>query len=481
MSAPGDALPTDVACISATVCVAGPGQEPFVMERTTNGGATWTAGQNVGMAIDRLRCTPVICIGVSQQPTIMVSTDQGVAWTSWAGTLPGLVAGSSNYALSDAVCVSATTCLVVGHMSALNESPASVVLRTTNSGQSWTVSTGLTATSSFDAIACPTATHCVTAGNAAVGNATTWAVSLSNNGGVSWTNNGYITSQGNAILTNVASLSCPSANVCYAVSPGVLVTTGGPAIVAKSTDGGGKFVTLENSDVLGSGSLYDIACTSTSRCVAAGFDAESGGSGVTLITSNGGQTWTPESVSTTASLQLNSVTCPTTTLCMVAGDQFARGVPASATPTTTTAAGSAKTPVLGGHGLGVASFGSPQSTVVAALGAALGQPTTSSSNVVAACPNGNSAYQWGSLAAIFNSSNTFVGYMYGAFVSSSSTPALSSAQGYTLGTSVAQIQAQNPTAQGNNSTYVSTSDGVLYEYDNGIVTSIEAGTYCGAP
>lgn len=100
---------------------------------------------------------------------------------------------------------------------------------------------------------------------------------------------------------NLNAVSCPTANVCYAVGElgTILVTTSG-----------GSTWSGQNSTT--NVTLRGVSCPSTTTCVAVG-DA-----GTILFTNNSGAAWSKQNAFNT-SAQLTGVSCPSTSICFAVG------------------------------------------------------------------------------------------------------------------------------------------------------------------
>jgi photosystem II stability/assembly factor-like uncharacterized protein len=252
------------------------------------------------------------CMAVGAGGIALVSTDSGESWTqhSTATTQP----------LHGISCATATTCFAVGD--------GGTIEWTRNTGTTWNQT--VIGTGSVRGISCPSAMTCVAVGDA--------GVVTTSDGGVTWTvhSNSFplngvscpntvncwavgVAMAGNPILSvtltpqyvatqqnsgpaiNLQGVACPTSSACFAVDiyAGVLSTT----------DGG----TTWHQDAMPSGfnwTLYGVACSSATACVADGVEG--------IISTHDGNSWTVER---SDAVGLGSATCRP--VCLVAGSDGA--------------------------------------------------------------------------------------------------------------------------------------------------------------
>jgi photosystem II stability/assembly factor-like uncharacterized protein len=245
---------------------------------TDNGGRTWAnrrlpgGGTNGSLPIT---CpTATICYFISILH-LWRTSDGG---TTWEQELSG---GSGRY-LRNVTCPAPTTCYAVGD--------EAMIVKTTD-GLSWQEPTAYTR-NDLNAIACPSATTCYAVGDAGT-------VLTTTDGGATWVRRSIGASAG---LYSIASIACPTLDVCLAGALPLLPTGG---VVLKTTDGGQTWQ-MEKQDMYAT----TITCPSLTVCVA------TGASGV-LRTEDGGHTWATQPLPKGHGLK--SIACPTTLRCVGVG------------------------------------------------------------------------------------------------------------------------------------------------------------------
>jgi photosystem II stability/assembly factor-like uncharacterized protein len=170
----------------------------------------------------------------------------------------------------------------------------------------WTTTTLPNANSSFAAVSCPGAGHCVAVGQqntTPFGGSADALVATSTNNGATWTTR---TAPAGAVLTGV---SCPSVTACWA-SGYAIISNQDYGEVFHSTDGGATWTLQSNYTAFpapGPGSytlssLTGITCPTTTNCYTWGENYI----GVVYASSNAGQTWS----SITPSQAINSAVQP---------------------------------------------------------------------------------------------------------------------------------------------------------------------------
>jgi photosystem II stability/assembly factor-like uncharacterized protein len=226
--------------------------------------------------------------------------------------------GAASSSLQAIACPSATACFAVQY-------GAGIVRRATGGVWSTTAATGSSA--SFYAIGCWDTTHCLVAGSAGT-------LLFTADGGGSWT-----AESGPDTTTTLYGVSCPSAGTCVAVGTGGAVWSS-----AAVADGATAAWTAQTA---GSGTLSAVSCVSAGECwaggaaiytnrsgtwvssltpaqaveglscPAAGTCVAAGANGLITRTANAGTSWTTQSSGTTA--ELTSVSCADATHCVAAG------------------------------------------------------------------------------------------------------------------------------------------------------------------
>lgn len=154
----------------------------------------------------------------------------------------------------------------------------------------------------LDAISCPTATTCLTAGSGADGDA---LVATSTDAGLTWS--AAATPKTAPPLSGVA---CATLTTCTAV---------GGRVALYSADGGATWTAKTIGPV--DASLTAVACASSSTCVAtamANRPGVGGSAGLVFLTSDAGQSWQQANVPSWAP-GLFSVACVSQTTCVAVG------------------------------------------------------------------------------------------------------------------------------------------------------------------
>jgi hypothetical protein len=189
--------------------------------------------------------------------------------------------------------------------STLAPAPTSTLALTTtvpSAPPTWTVRTVPSGVGILNDVTCPSATQCYAVGGHEFGSGPGWVIG-SSDGGRSWQ------TLNRTRLAWLSAIACPTAHTCAAV--GGTQAPGGQGwmpVAFTTTDAGLRW----SSETIPSqlGALDDIACPSSTVCIAIG-------SGIARTT-DGGATWvtaTPPS----GLGSLNSVTCPTSPFCMIGG------------------------------------------------------------------------------------------------------------------------------------------------------------------
>jgi hypothetical protein len=186
---------------------------------------------------------------------------------------------------------------------------SATTIYTTDGGTTW--STASVPPFDFAALglACSSAS-CVAAGE---------AVYVSTNGGASWTTKAI-----NGGTQGLEAVSCTAATTCIAVGTNALgisqPTATGADVV--STDGGNTWTNESTSLPASTATLQAISCAGTSSCVAVGPPESTGGPFVVAATTNGGTTWTgggtgPSGLTYAQSIPLLGISCSSATTCIV--------------------------------------------------------------------------------------------------------------------------------------------------------------------
>ncbi len=340
-----------MACPTATTCFivsqtstpgpsTAPVQEVTTVYRSTDSGVSWqTLTIPSGVVID----TPLSCVSASwcmvgaqsisgrasAPQDVLITSDGGATWVTELVPLPGKTI--TNSAQGDSVtsaqgtlyslqCFSQSSCIGFGLVPFDQpEEPVSstgngvlhtVVVRTSNSGGSWSSTTipwsttpsGAPAWSNAQhaAFSCASPSQCLGLATVlgqpdASGNQSANLLQLrSSDGGTTWTSN-WLPTLGGA----VSDLTCHDANNCVATATvGAFGSkaTGTIGVMATS-DGGATWVVREvfpSSDVTWDG-LTSISCPSVSTCWVSGYQKSTTRPGLTegamFVTRDGGLTW----------------------------------------------------------------------------------------------------------------------------------------------------------------------------------------------
>ncbi len=278
--APTVACPSPGECSAATTAVAG-----VPVERTTDGGALWSA----------------------------TATPAGVWLTS------GLT------------CPAASSCAVAGvaDLPAGASQPAGGVgelLVTADGGAHWAVEPLPPGLARATDLACTDLGHCVAAGfgPSAGGGPTGPAVSaVTTDGGAHWVLSGLPPTFTPRVLTG---LQCPSPTACVMVGLDQSSGVDRPAAVF-STDGGGSWSPSSLPAALPTGSVWSVSCGEAASCTALVPSAAPGEPTSALsptqavTTTDGGRTWQPAAPFAGGSVLLTALSCVGPSSCWATGEQ----------------------------------------------------------------------------------------------------------------------------------------------------------------
>jgi photosystem II stability/assembly factor-like uncharacterized protein len=262
-----------VSCPTATECMAVgsngaslPGSG--VVITTSDAGATWSpaaAPQNA-LVVSSVTCaSPTDCTAIVSDGTSTWSAhspDFGQSWQQ-EGTLPaGFLPGN------DITCVAGGICLDAGYVPTTNSHGQGAVAVSADGGQTWAQASVPAGTGVLQSTACLSPSACLAAGT--TGTTVSDVVPAkgellrSTDGGHTW-----VVSSSTPPVDDVYGLACPSEDQCAMVGTSWVgfpaVGTGG---VAESTDGGQTFRSAPTSYV--PITLTAVACPSVSRCFAVG-------------------------------------------------------------------------------------------------------------------------------------------------------------------------------------------------------------------
>jgi hypothetical protein len=268
----GDSI--GVSCGSPSFCLTYNGYGD-VSSSTNPANGPWSSAQ-VGTQLQKVSCPSAsLCVGVNNGSTIYASANPTGGSGTWTKTeIPGV------QRIYDLSCPSTTLCVASG-------TGGKVLVATDPAGgpSAWSVDAVDGADTAW-AVSCPTASECFAQDGVDV-------ISSSNpSGGASaWT------VHHNLLDRAFRKISCPSSSLCLGAP--LEPTTG----LLMSTDPTANRWTTTNSSFL----AWDVACPSTSLCVAVGQ------SGVSVSTNPSSGDWTTYPLIDTP----QSVSCPTATFCMI--------------------------------------------------------------------------------------------------------------------------------------------------------------------
>lgn len=241
-------------------------------------------------------------------PYILKTTDSGTTWRP-ANLVANEFALQSFSGLTGISCPSKTVCYAIG---------GGEYLVTKDSGATWTIGAGLINGAEVQvagvpaggglgpyggAIACPSTTTCLTNGTTHLGGgAIPSGILVTADSGRRWV------SEKLPLRMGVFGFSCPSTRVCFAMGArGYGYGSHEFAAILSSTDAGRSWRPSLYIEGLG---ITEIACSTTSTCVAGEEDGDS-----VDVTRDSGSTWTTHAFP--SGLAVGEVSCPSTAVCYV--------------------------------------------------------------------------------------------------------------------------------------------------------------------
>ena len=356
--APAVPLPLfQVQCPSTSVCyavgspVSGqvlPRLRHPILEKTTDGGVTWTSQQldvdpypnNSPLASAPLACPSVdLCYLLAntgsppdpqRPPMIWVTEDGGRTWTKHK---VGSTAALPQVALQQIVCPSTRVCYVSAFRS--GQQVRENLLITRDGGATWASRTLTVTDQPIFALACPGIDDCYLSGFLiATGSTRTPGIAVTHDGGRTWA----VSRSRDQRPPVYNSLSCPATNQCYAAAleGSLLVTQDGGRTWTKVTqhnlhpskitcptakncyamvgsevlstaDGG---ITWEHNSSSAGYSLLDLACPGPTTCYGVGFQGE-------VVKTSDGRTWHEPTPYTRTTLA--AIACPNAIICYAVG------------------------------------------------------------------------------------------------------------------------------------------------------------------
>lgn len=284
-----------VSCSSAVDCVAvgGLDSQSSLIMYTTNGGTTWSEGNqpsvSVAAGLDAVSCPALgTCLAVGEGGTgnvYIASTDEGADWSTLAGPPSTTVAGET--------CATASQCWVYGS----NSWGTARFDETLNAGSSWSSATGTlpAGTTDVSGMLCWSASGCYLSTND--------AVLVTVDAGQTWVD---------SPMSTLPS-ACTSEDDCWAVNSS--------ASVNATTDGGLTWEQYAVGPVAGMDIyIYSIACTSSEDCWAVGSEQDNDQSGtpqsIVEASTDGGQQWSVQEQGEPDVPSLDTVDCPGAGVCM---------------------------------------------------------------------------------------------------------------------------------------------------------------------
>ena len=289
-----------VACSSASYCVAVGGDGTFqgVAGLSSAGGTSWVAGTVAsGLPdLEALSCSTVLkCVAVGQGATV-VTIDGGQTWTAHA--IP-----SPDTTLLGVSCYNSTHCVAVGVSPGDNGPYNGDVLVTSDGGTTWTVPTVPSGSGALGSVACASATLCVAVGA---------SVLVSTNGGGTWSARSV--AGGTGVLRSV---SC-SASTCVAIGANPLATQDPSAMAYAIVTQDAGATWSQATMPPGSGNLFALSCVTALKCVAAG-SSTSGGPAIVVSSNDGGATWSVNASFKLSVDAVSAISCSSATACLFLG------------------------------------------------------------------------------------------------------------------------------------------------------------------
>ena len=216
--------------------------------------------------------------------------------TSWSAQ--SLPAAGTGVELAGVACPSSGDCYIVSSGGATG-----IIFATVNGGSTWVSQAVPAAIDSLQAISCESTLDCV-----AVGQSPEPVILSTSNGGTTWTSEAVP-----AKVELIQDVDCEPA-FCVAVGEGSFAGTSD--LLLTSTDGGTTWTAYGVGSDAAGGGLSDVACTSTSDCLAT--------DGSIYETNDTGSVWTEQTLPT-GPVGLTSIACPSVTECFTTDDVLGPG------------------------------------------------------------------------------------------------------------------------------------------------------------
>jgi hypothetical protein len=306
----------DMACPSATRCYAtGTSKKGAVIFASTNAGATWklvlswaTLGQ-----IDALSCPAAgVCEAIGSDtftaPTAVRTTSGGAHWSRHRLSRTGYFAPA-------VACASVPDCIVTGTF------PTSDLEQTTDGGTAWTAADVEPVEPTPSDLSCPVVGTCeASVTGTFFGSDLVNTVERTTDDGTTWQ-----TQTLPSDVTVVNDVTCSSSTVCLvaATSPGL----NSRPILFTTTDGGTTWGSVNLPSAVFE--VNSITCASTLDCIASTLSTIAGqGGAVPYYTTDGGTTWTAGTLPIApkgVSYYFGDVACTSTTACVASGEAAFNG------------------------------------------------------------------------------------------------------------------------------------------------------------
>ncbi|MGP8059556.1 MAG: IPT/TIG domain-containing protein [Acidimicrobiales bacterium] len=321
-----------VSCISASWCTA---VGYYYVTGTTGqtlieqwNGSTWSIATSPNTStsqsnfLNGVSCTSAsMCVAVGEFMTGTVDQTLIEQWngSTWSIATSPNTSTSENNSLEGVSCTSVSACTAVGDY---YDGSADQTLIEQWNGSTWSIDTSPNTSTSeennLNGVSCTSASACTAVGNYDTGtayqtlieqwNGSTWSIATSPN---------TSTSQGNYL----EGVSCTSTSACTAAGEYYLGTTG-LTLVEQWNGNTWSIVTSPNVSNSQESFFYEVSCTSTSACTAAGGASFTSSADQTLIEQWNGSTWsivTSPDTSTSQGDSLEGVSCTSTSACAAVG------------------------------------------------------------------------------------------------------------------------------------------------------------------
>ena len=343
-----------VSCISATSCLAAGNYTDSSGDiqglLLTGSGTSWTpaeaplppnAGADPFVELKAVACnsgSSCVAVGSYVDSSIdefgLLLTGSGTSWTATEAPVPANARLNPGVVLNGVACPTATACVAIGQY--IDSSGNEQGLLLTGSGTSWTaVEAPLPANAAvtvqvaeLNAVACPTATSCITTGYYTPNSSGSFLGLLLTGSGTSWTAvEAPLPSDASSTPgVGLPAVACASSTSCVATGEyqdssgdlqGLLLTGSGTSWAATEAP------LPSSAPVSHDAYLSAVACASVSECVAAG-NYGVGGFGQPFFVTGSGTSWTapnpPLPADASGQSELYATACPATSSCVIAGE-----------------------------------------------------------------------------------------------------------------------------------------------------------------